>query len=155
MQTLNRLGSIVACAAVFACTSDMTGPIAPVVAHGVVMSVVVPGSCVATCDPIPNGPTHLGLVTLRNTGTGTAYLQNCGSSVQLSEQVFEGGQWVNVGPAAQCAISPTVATVLAPGDSIRVNWWFDTGRRRVLGSVAAAAAGASFDLDASGSFDVR
>jgi hypothetical protein len=134
--TIMRLSPIFALAFVAAC-SDSTSP--PTSAHGVMIALQVPGPCLLACDPVPNPTTTPGLVTLRNTASTTAYLEHCGSAASLSEQVFVNGQWLDVptGVAVTCAQSGPVT--IAPGDSLRLNWFFQTGRRRLLLRVSTDA----------------
>lgn len=95
---------ILIAAALVACT-DSTSP--AIVSHGVVITIAVPGRClVGGCDPVSLNVSHLGLVTIRNTATTTAYLQQCGPGPALSAQQFVNGQWVNFGPAISCTNAP-------------------------------------------------
>jgi hypothetical protein len=154
--TLNRSRQFLLIA-VFAaaCGKDATGPNA-VVVDNVVIAATVPGNCRAglSCDPIGAPYTTLGLITVRNNGSATAYLQACGSTVALTEQQFVDGQWQNAGPAITCAQGP-VSIALAAGDSTQTNWWFAPGTRRLTLGVAPAADLSGEALDASASFVVH
>jgi hypothetical protein len=125
--------------AVAACNKDVTG-LKAVVVDQVVITATVPGNCRngLACDPIGPPYTTLGLITVNNNGTGTAYLQACGSEVAMTEQQLVGLEWQNVGPAITCAQGP-VSIALAAGDSIQTNWWFAPGTRRLVLGVAPAA----------------
>lgn len=141
--------------AVAACSNDITGPTAAVVADDVVITATVPGSCRpgVACDPISPSYT-LGLITVRNNGTAAAYLRTCGSTVRLTEQQLVNGQWQAVGPAITCAVGP-VSIALAAGDSIQSNWWFAPGTRRLALGVAPTADLSGEALAASASFVVH
>lgn len=137
-----------------ACGNDLTGPSPAVVAYGVTISVDLNGGCiVGGCDPTGDARTHLALVTVTNTGTTTAYLSACGNSAAIDEQQFVDGQWTYVGPAIACPVTPGPIP-LAAGASLRSNWWFATGRRRLVVGVAGDAPLTNVTLDASAGFDV-
>lgn len=142
--------------AVAACSKDITGPTAAVVADDVVITATVPGSCMngLACDPFSPSYTTLGLITVRNNGTAAAYLRTCGSTVSMTEQQLVNGQWQAVGPAVLCAQGP-VSIALAAGDSIQSNWWFGPGTWRLAIGVAPAADLTGEALDASASFVVH
>jgi hypothetical protein len=92
----------------------------------------MPGRClVGGCDPPSADRTHLGLISVLNAGSATAYLQACGAQASLAEQQFVDGAWVFVGPAITCPNTPG-PIALAAGDSIQVNWFFATGVRRIV-----------------------
>lgn len=137
------------------CAKDVTGPKATVV-DNVVIAATVPGNCRAglACDPIGAPYTTLGLITVHNTGTATAYLQACGSNTALTEQQLVDGQWQSVGPAISCAQGP-VSIALAAGDSTQTNWWFAPGTRRLVLGVAPTADLTGEALAASASFVVH
>ncbi len=118
------------------------------------ITVVIPGNCiVGGCDPPSADRTHLALVSVLNTGSVTAYLQACGDYAAMEEQQFVNGQWAFVGPAITCPVTPG-PIVLAPGDSIQVNWFFATGRRRIVLGVASMLDLSDEALDSSAAFDV-
>ncbi len=146
---------LVAVLAVAACKNDVAG-LTAVIVDDVVISPTVPGNCRdgLACDPIGPPYTTLGLITVHNNGTATAYLHACGSDVAMSEQQLVDGQWQNVGPAILCAQGP-VSISLVAGDSIQTNWWFAPGTRRLVLGVAPAADLSGEALDASASFVVH
>ena len=122
-----------------ACAQDVTAPGGAITVHGVLITVAMPGRClVGGCDPPGAGRTNLGLVTVLNTGTSTAYLEACGLQAAMEEQQFVNGQWVFAdNPAISCPNTPGPIT-LAAGDSIQANWFFAAGLRRiVLGDAGA------------------
>ena len=140
--------------AVTACAKDVTGPSSAIGADGMTISVDFNGGyIVGGCDPPGGGRTHLTLVTITNTGTATAYLTACGTYAAVGEQQFIDGQWTYVGPAISCPVTPG-PIVLAAGASLRSNWWFATGRRRLVVGVGSDAALSDATLDASAGFDV-
>ena len=121
-----------------ACGGDPTAPLNAHPAHGVAITVTSPGAClVGGCDP-PGGGMTLSLVSFVNSGNVPAYLRACGTQLAASEQEVQHGEWVNVGPAYSCAVTPGPIT-LAAGDSVRVNWWFLPGTRRILLGVSSTA----------------
>jgi hypothetical protein len=142
---------LVVCGA--ACSSP-TAPTPPITAHGVTLSVEVPGRCLLACDPVSNEVTTPGLVTLRNTAPTVAYVRRCGPTPAISEQEFVGGQWVNVGPAISCINAPGPISIAA-GDSLQLNWFFASGRRRLVLGVASQATMSDEALVASASVDVK
>lgn len=146
---------VLAAFAAAACGKAVTGP-GPVIVDNVVITATVPGTCRdgLACDPIGAPYTTLGLITVRNDGTATAYLRACGSTVALSEQQLINGEWQFVGPAILCAQGPP-SIALAAGDSIQSNWWFAPGTRRLTLGVAPAADLTGEALDASPSFVVH
>jgi hypothetical protein len=121
---MSMLAMTVACGS----ATDPLGPNAHVV-HNVLITVAVPGTCLFSCDP-PGPNLTLALVTVLNTGTTTSYLQTCGQQAAYAEQVLVDGQWLNVGPAITCPVG-NVPISLAAGDSVQINWFFASGRRRV------------------------
>lgn len=116
------------------------------------ITVELNGPCLFTCDP-PGGGLTRALVTVRNTGTATAYLQACGTYAAMKEQLLVDGQWTFTGPAIACPVTPG-PIVLAAGDSLRSNWFFATGRRRLVLGVASAQDLSDTELAASAAFDV-
>jgi hypothetical protein len=122
-----------------ACADAATGPSAPTAAnpaHGVLITITAPGPCLAGgCDP-PFGSATLALVRLQNTSTSVAYLQACGVYPAIGDQQLVNGKWVNMGPAYTCAF-PSQSIPLAPGDSLRLNWYFATGQHRLVLAVAS------------------
>jgi hypothetical protein len=71
----------------------------------------------------------------------------------MEEEQFLNGQWALVGPAVTCPVT-TGPVALAPGDSLRVNWFFATGQRRIVLGVAGKPDLSDAALDASAAFDV-
>lgn len=119
-----------------ACGGDPTAPLDAHTAHGVAITVTSPGPClVGGCDPPGVGLT-LSLVSFVNSGNVPAYLHACGTQLDATEQAVEGGTWANVGDAYECGVTPGPIQ-LAAGDSIRMNWWFGPGTRRVLVGVSS------------------
>ena len=117
-----------------ACSSSSFEPIR---AHDVAVTLTFPGPCVTdVCDPAGSSGV-LGLISVVNHGTATAYMETCGS-VSFITQQFVHGKWVSlVNPAVSCVASPQVA--LAAGDSLRTNGRFPPGRWRLLLGVATTA----------------
>lgn len=109
----------------------------PTRAHDVLVTLTVPGPCVsAVCDPGGNSGA-LGLISVVNHGTATAYIERCGPLAFITQQ-FVDGKWVSlVGPAVTCVASPVVA--ITAGDSVRSNRTFTPGRWRLLLGVATTA----------------
>lgn len=136
--------TLIACVAAFAalaaaCGSDAAT--APQAAASVEMKLAVPGKCIAGgCDPASPSATALGLLTVTNTGSTDAFLRACGDGPAISEQVFNGSTWVNVGPAVECAF-PSTPIRIAAGQTLEFNWWFAAGTRRLV-----EAAGEKADL---------
>lgn len=140
--------------ALAACGRELTAPQGPVTAHDVTITVAMPGHCiVGGCDPPSSIANNLGLVTVRNAGTATAYVQACGTYSALREEQLLSGQWVMVGPAVMCPMTPG-PIVLAAGDSILTNWFFAAGRRRIVVGVAGRLDMSDEALAASSAFDV-
>lgn len=136
------------------CARNVTAPTQAILAHGVLIRVAVPGPClVGGCDPLADGRTHLGLVSVVNTGSATAYLSACGTQAALTEQQYVDGAWVFVGPAYTCPNTPG-PIALSPGDSLRVNWFFATGLRRIVLGAAGAIDLSDEVLGASAPFSV-
>jgi hypothetical protein len=101
------------------------------------LTVMVPGACLFTCDPIPPDISTVGLVVITNSGRSTAYLEGCADPVPtLQEQQDVGGKWVQIGPPP-CPIPP-MAIPIAASATIRVNAEFAPGTRRLLVTVAAS-----------------
>jgi hypothetical protein len=125
--------------AVVAC-GDVTAPSeSATTAHGLLVSIAVPGRCIFTCDPISPQLNHLGLVTLTNTATTKVFFRECGGAPAIGEQQFVNGQWINVGPAVTCAVGP-LSAVIQPHDSVQFNMWFGAGTWRLtLGAAADSA----------------
>jgi hypothetical protein len=132
-----RLLSRIALVALAAgCSSDIVAPVSATAAHGVVVSMGVPGRCLfGGCDPAISPPFVLGLGTILNTGTGTVYLRACNTALALREQELVNGSWVDVYPATTCAIGP-LSIALAAGDSVQFNSYFHFGTRRMVIGVA-------------------
>ncbi|HEU4989181.1 MAG TPA: hypothetical protein VFT41_05320 [Gemmatimonadaceae bacterium] len=126
------------------------GPLAgPMPVRNVVMTVDVPGRClVGGCDPYSSDRNVLALVRVVNRGSDTSYVAMCGGSPAFNEQDLIDGQWQFAGPAVACASGPPVMA-LAPGDSVRTNWWPPKGVSRMTLAVGATAAGQDAQLDAS------
>jgi hypothetical protein len=144
---------IFAAAMLAACTDAATSP--PIVSHGVMITIAVPGRClVGACDQVSADFSHLGLVTIRNAGATTAYLHRCGPGPALAEQQFVKGQWVMFGPAISCPVTPGPLT-LAPGDSLQSNWFFWAGEWRMTLGVASQASMSDETLDASASIGIK
>ena len=143
------------CAAiVLAACSDATAPLGVKPAYGVVITMDVPGTCLAGgCDP-PGAGMTLSLIHVVNTGTSTAYLRACGTYAALTEQVVQNGAWVNAGPAIDCAVTPG-PIVLAAGDSLRQNWWFASGTRQIVVGVSSKADLSDEALDASAGVKIK
>jgi hypothetical protein len=140
--------------ALSACGTNVTAPLSANPVHDVLISVTIPGQCiVGGCDPPGGGRTNLALVTVTNTGSTTAYLQACGQQSAMAEQQLINGAWVNVGPAITCPVTPG-PIALAAGQSIHSNWFFATGRRRMVVGVGGLPSLADAALDTSASFDV-
>jgi hypothetical protein len=117
--------------------SDLTG-LADVAtpANGLLVSVSVPGQClVGGCDPVSMEFNHLGLITLKNTGSVKVFVPLCGTLPAMGTQQFVDGKWINVGPVASCVYGPP-SMVIAPHDSLRFNSFFAVGIWRM--SVGAA-----------------
>ena len=119
------------------CSSDMTAPGGATPAHGLLVSLAVPGRClVGGCDPFSAQLNRLGLVTLTNTGNAKVFLPLCGSAPELREQQFVNGQWVGMVIDYACVAGP-VSKVILPHDSLQLNMWFGTGTwRAVIGAAA-------------------
>lgn len=133
---LARIASAFALFALIAgCSSgDLTGVATP--AHGLLVSLVVPGPCVVGgCDPVSAEFDHEGLITLTNTGNDKVFVPLCGPFPAIGTQQFVDEKWVNVGPAASCVFGPP-SMAIAPHDSVRFNAVYAVGIWRV--SVAAA-----------------
>ncbi len=132
---------------------DLTSPVANPV-DNVLITVMVPGQCLNLgCDPPSADRTTLALVRVRNTGSVTSYLQTCGQQSALAEQQFVNGQWQDVGPAITCPVGAG-PIALSPGDSIRVNWFFATGRRRIVLGVAGSVDLSNEGLSTSAAVDI-
>lgn len=114
--------------------SSLTGVATP--ANGLLVSVSVPGPClVGGCDPANAESNHLGLITVKNTGSEKVFVPLCGPLPAMGTQQLIDGKWVNVGPAASCVFGPP-SMVIAPHDSLRFNSFFAAGIWRL--SVGAA-----------------
>ena len=119
-----------------ACADAATAPTAANPVHGVLITITAPGPCLTGgCDP-PFGSATLALVRLQNTGASVAYLQACGNYPAIGDQQLVKGQWANMGPAYTCAF-PSRPIPLAPGDSLRLNWYFAAGQHRLVLGVAS------------------
>ena len=137
-----------------ACARDITAPGGAVQVHDVLIAVAMPGRClVGGCDPPSADRTHLGLISVLNTGSATAYLQACGTQASLAEQQFVDGAWAFVGPAITCPNTPG-PIALAAGDSIQVNWFFASGVRRIVLGVGGQVTISDEALSASAPVDV-
>ena len=110
------------------CSGDLAGPNQVAVpANGLLVSLVIPGQClVGGCDPANSESTHLGLITLTNTGSEKVFVPLCGPLPAMATQQFVDGRWVNVGPAISCVAGPP-STAIAPHDSLRLNQFFALG----------------------------
>jgi hypothetical protein len=141
--------------AVAACGTESTA-LKPVIVDDVAITATVPGNCRAgaSCDPLIAPYTTVGLVTVRNNGTATAYLRACGSSAELTEQQLVDGQWQDVRPGITCPVAPASVS-LAAGDSIQTNWWFAPGTRRLTLGIARASDMSGETTAASESFVVH
>jgi len=129
------VGSIVLVALVAGCGAgvDLTDPAA---VRNVMISVDVPGQCLSSCDPPSSDRTTLALVQAVNRGSDTSYINVCGSEPAWTEQQFVGGEWGYVGPVSDCVVGP-VSMPLAPGASLRVNWFPPKGQSRMTLVVAS------------------
>lgn len=123
VSTFALLGMIGGCSG-----GDLTGPNdVAMPAHGLLLSVAVPGRClVGGCDPVNTQTNQLGLITLTNTGTQNVYVPLCGPLPAMTTQQFVYGEWVNVGPVASCVFGPP-SMVIAPHDSVQFNQFFAIG----------------------------
>ena len=131
-----------------ACADAATAPTAANPVHGVLITITAAGPCLTGgCDP-PFGSATLALVLLQNTSTSVAYLQACGVYPAIGEQQLVKGKWVNMGPAYACAF-PSLPIPVAPGDSVRLNWYFTAGQRRLVLAVASNSAFTDEALDTS------
>jgi hypothetical protein len=66
---------------------NTVGPVAASPAHGVLITIAVPGRClVGGCYPVSGDVSTLGLVRVLNTGTSLVYLTTCGPQPALTEQ---------------------------------------------------------------------
>ena len=117
------------------------------------IAINLAGPCLSTCDPPGGDLTHLALVTVSNTGAATAYLQACGTNPAMNEQLLVDGQWTFTGPAIACPMTPG-PIVLAAGESRLTNWFFATGRRRIVLGVASVQDLSDSELAASAAVDV-
>jgi hypothetical protein len=122
-------------------TSEMAGPTeVATTANGLLLAVSVPGRCLAGgCDPVDAEFDHLGLVTLRNSGTAKAFVRLCGTQPAIGTQQWINGEWTNVGPAVSCVFGPR-SMVIAPHDSLQLNSFFAIGIWRLTVGVAADTA---------------
>ena len=123
------------------CGGNLVGPndIA-MPANGLLVSLAIPGPClVGGCDPANSESTHLGLITLTNTGSEKVFVPLCGPLPAMGTQQFVDGKWVNVGPAVLCAAGPP-SMAIAPHDSLRFNQFFAIGVWRLgLGAATDTA----------------
>src|SRR5579872_2797112 len=146
---ISRVFIALALVAFIGACGDVTGPDqAAMPAHGLLISVAVPGHCLFICDPISQDLNHLGLVTLTNTATTKVFFQLCGGAPAIGEQQFVNGQWINVGPAFACATGP-ISRVVQPHDSVQFNMWFGAGTWRLTLGAAADTALATVALSVS------
>lgn len=68
-------------------------------------------------QPAPEGDSVY--FNIQNNGGATAYLARCGDEPALTLQVFQNGNWVNMGPAVTCPTPSTPGPIeLASGASI-------------------------------------
>ncbi|HEV8411940.1 MAG TPA: hypothetical protein VGQ30_15655 [Gemmatimonadaceae bacterium] len=137
-----------------ACARDVTAPafVAANPVRGVTITIDAHGRCLVTCDP-PFANATMTLVTIRNTGTSTSYMQACGSTEYVFEQQLVDGKWQNVGPAITCAVGPQ-SIALAPGDTAQMNWFFASGRRRLALGIGGVADMSDAALDTSAEIDL-
>lgn len=139
---LRRLATFVLFSLISGCSSNgVDGPSdVATPANGVLLSLSVPGRClVGGCDPVDAEFSHLGLITLTNTGAQSAYVPLCGTLPALGTQQFVNGEWINVGPAISCAFGPR-SKVIAPHDSLQLNSFYAIGIWRVSVGVATDTA---------------
>ena len=136
-----------------ACADAATAPTTANPAHGVLITITAPGPCLTGgCDP-PFGSATLALVRLQNTSTSGAYLQACGAYPAVGEQQLVKGKWVSMGPAYTCAF-PSQSIPLAPGDSLRLNWYFAAGQHRLVLAVAGNSTFTDEELDTSAAVSI-
>ena len=127
----------------------------PLPVRNVVMSVDGPGRClVGGCDPFCGDRTTLALVRAVNRGTDTSYIAMCGPSPAFAEQQLIDGRWQFTGPGVACVNGP-LTMALAPGDSVRTNWYPPKGTSRMALGVGATAAPQDLELDASNAVRLR
>jgi hypothetical protein len=139
-MSLRFLSRIVLATFAAACSSDIVAPVSATTAHGVIVSMSVPGQCLfGGCDPAISPPFVLGLGTILNTGSSTVYLHACNTALALREQELVNGTWIDVYPASTCAIGPP-SIALAPKDSVQFNSYFHAGTRRMVIGVATVSA---------------
>jgi hypothetical protein len=121
------------------CGGDFHIPLAPAQpVRDVLVTVEVPGPCISEiCGPTSfYDPRHLGVVSIVNGGTATAWLTACGLAPVVNVQKFTNGEWgTEVGPVARCPVTPWP---IVPGESVRLNRYFDSGMFRVTVGVAGA-----------------
>lgn len=158
LTKMNRLRVMVAiCLASLAvsCGGEMTTPQLATPAHGLLVTVAVPGKClVGGCDPANSEQDRLGLVTLTNTGSAFVFVPICGTLPAIQEQQFVNGQWVNVGPAVSCAFGP-LSRSIAPRDSLQMNVFFGAGTWRMTVGAAVDSLLATEMVSASAAVDVK
>ncbi|MBI1810081.1 MAG: hypothetical protein HYR75_09310 [Gemmatimonadetes bacterium] len=143
---------LLACASACSHILDVTSPDAHPV-RGIELSIVIPGSCLLTCAPVLADHQALAIVRVVNRGGQASYVQTCGTQAMLVEQQYVLGQWVNSGAAIICPVTPRQLS-LAPGDSIRVNWYFASGRSRIVLGVGGRADLSDAALAAAAAIDV-
>jgi hypothetical protein len=141
--------------ALAACGSDtITGPTAAIPAHEVLLAITVPGACLTgVCVPPSSDVNTIAQVTITNSGTAAVYLHSCGGQISIVEQEFGGGVWENIGPAVTCTDDAT-PTILAAGGSLQLNWYFASGRRRLVLGVGTTPALSDEALSVSASADI-
>ena len=137
--------------ALVACT-DSTGLDSARPVDNVLIRIDVPGRClVGGCDPVSTDRNILGLVTILNMGTATAYVRSCGTIPLLTEQHLEGGVWVTqvTTITGVCTSPPNPSMAFAPGDSVQLNYFFPHTPTRLVVDVATNADLSDERLDAS------
>ena len=135
-----------------ACKDDPTSPLTS--AHGVTISFVFPGSCNNVCEPTPGTVTKLASIHVTNTGRSVAYLLQCGDNLRITQQHFDGTNWVNDGPAIACPVQTALLT-LAPGASLDSWRFLPLGQYRVYTSAATTAAESDFEIAMSNTITVK
>ncbi|HVB30520.1 MAG TPA: hypothetical protein VNE60_03220 [Gemmatimonadaceae bacterium] len=146
--------SHVALAIVFAAcgSARLTGPVA---VRDVAISVDVPGQCLFSCDPPGQDRTTPTLVRAVNRGRDTSYISLCGDQPAWTEQQFVGGRWQNTYATVDCVVGP-VSRPLAPDDSVRINWFPESGvRSRMTLTVGGTASLGDGELAASAAVEIN
>jgi hypothetical protein len=140
---------------VVACGGGDAALSGPLPVRDVVMSVDVPGRCLAGgCDPISADRATLALVRVVNRGSDTSFIAMCGPSPAFDEQQLIDGQWQFTGPAVACVNGPPTMP-LAPGDSVLANWYPPKGTSRMTVGVGPTASVFTLELDVSNAVRLR